>query len=277
MKLRADSFLVKGYSHAICEDYILHGNYSRGPYVILSDGCSSVPNTDVGARIICYAAQKYLHEAGKELIMPSRHDMVSKIMNRALISCEMLGIDKECLHATLLMMWGDGCGIQVHGWGDGACVIQYDDGTFEYLEVAFPNEMPKYPLYHVMPELERAYKQAAGESPTILSFDLKKKHGVLDGYFDNGLREHIVLDKVSTIKSISIMSDGITSFKDQVDLTKDVEDPKARAMELLQFKNTTGLFLQRRVNKMLKRWRRHDDPLDHYDDLSIGTIIMEGD
>lgn len=54
-----DSFLRTATIKEICQDYILSGT-DPFPYVIISDGCSSSKKSDVGARLLCYIARKYI-------------------------------------------------------------------------------------------------------------------------------------------------------------------------------------------------------------------------
>ncbi len=57
--INIDTFLKIGDQHKICEDYIIQGT-DQVPLLILSDGCSSSDNTEMGARILCYLAKQYL-------------------------------------------------------------------------------------------------------------------------------------------------------------------------------------------------------------------------
>ena len=280
MKFRSDIFLAQGYSHYVCEDYILYGNRPEGPYVILADGCSSAPNTDIGARLICLAAQKYMQALHGKL---NRKDMVQKVMNRALLSCESLGIESSCLHATLLVMHVEDNLVHVNGWGDGHAIITWQDGTSRDYSVSFQNEMPWYPLYHVTPHLMARYALLTDGKNPILSPDLliHIKTGLDGEYYRYETVDGLCLcfAEMEAVRSISIASDGLGSFLN-VDAKADGPmDPKGIAKELLAFKNTNGEFLKRRAGKTIKRYKMNTegDRYDHYDDLSIGTILVEPD
>ena len=55
--MKIDSAFQIGKTHDICEDFALTGTKnSIVPYTIVSDGCSSSPLTDVGSRILSFAA-----------------------------------------------------------------------------------------------------------------------------------------------------------------------------------------------------------------------------
>ena len=69
--MNADSAFRMGSTHAVCQDYAVASAWTAAahtdgaappprPYIILSDGCSSTPDTDVGARLLVKAAEPLL-------------------------------------------------------------------------------------------------------------------------------------------------------------------------------------------------------------------------
>ncbi len=52
--MNTDWFSSQGSQHRINQDYVLSGN----DYVILSDGCSMAPNSDIGARLLTHSAKQ---------------------------------------------------------------------------------------------------------------------------------------------------------------------------------------------------------------------------
>ena len=56
--MNANSAINIGATHSLCEDYVIA--QSEGHYVILSDCCSSSPDTDIGARLLVKAAENIL-------------------------------------------------------------------------------------------------------------------------------------------------------------------------------------------------------------------------
>ena len=74
MTIHIDHLLKKGKTHKICEDYIISG-YNPAPYIILSDGCSSSKNTDVGARVLCHVAKQYLENSKDSIISINKDSM----------------------------------------------------------------------------------------------------------------------------------------------------------------------------------------------------------
>lgn len=59
--MNSDCYFEIGHSHTICQDYALTGKINDVlSYAIISDGCSSSPLVDVGARLLAHSAKEYL-------------------------------------------------------------------------------------------------------------------------------------------------------------------------------------------------------------------------
>ena len=57
-----DSHFVKGSSHLVCQDYSSSGFTFNGiPYIIISDGCSTAKDSDVGARLLVRATEQAIN------------------------------------------------------------------------------------------------------------------------------------------------------------------------------------------------------------------------
>jgi len=55
--MNADSYFEIGSTHLVCQDYALSGLYKDMCYGIVSDGCSSAENSEIGAQILCHGAR----------------------------------------------------------------------------------------------------------------------------------------------------------------------------------------------------------------------------
>ncbi len=55
--METNSFYQIGKEHKVCEDYASCG-IEPFPYAILSDGCSTGKNTDIGSRILVSITKK---------------------------------------------------------------------------------------------------------------------------------------------------------------------------------------------------------------------------
>src|ERR1043166_8156900 len=90
--MNADATINIGSTHAICQDYAI----ARGRYVVLSDGCSSSPDTDIGARLLVKALDQSLSTATN---IEELHKESARI---ALGWASMLGLPAQSVDATLL-------------------------------------------------------------------------------------------------------------------------------------------------------------------------------
>src|ERR1017187_1833610 len=100
--MNCDHHFEIGNSHRICEDYALSGQTKEVTYVILSDGCSSGIDVDVGARLVALSARRTLFENGFEM----SYDTFGKVtlFNLDKIS-SYLSLHPLALDATLLVTW----------------------------------------------------------------------------------------------------------------------------------------------------------------------------
>lgn len=244
MKWNCDSYYEIGSSHRVCQDYAMHGD-SCG---VLSDGCSSAPDTDIGARLICRNAMMGYEQ------MP---------MGMLLKYSAMLGIPREALFATQLSI-----GFGEYEWtsdlfvtfgGDGFVIALSEQNEVEYLQVDFENNMPWYPVYH---EILRTDEEKERFKSTLSG----KYHGMqLD--VETGCDPVIYLDP-EKYKFAAICSDGFGTFAD-------ANGPIAvegLIRDLANIAVPSGEFIQRRI-RALKRgaWKDYF----HFDDFSIVAMVKE--
>lgn len=260
-----DTFLDIGSSHRTCEDYIIHGQTPL-PYIILSDGCSSSKNTEMGARLLCYLAKQFLTYRKNCISNVDYKDMGKWIIHNAEMSARQLGLSKACLDATLLISIFIGNKIVTFIYGDGVVIFKRGE-NFEITTVEYSNNMPYYLSYLIDEERNQIYHEKKNQKfltkisssteiaetkttfaydyPTIIEYDLE--------YNDVFL----------------VCSDGIESFIDHTGKKLDIKDT---IKEFTAFKNLKGMYLQRRLNAALKNMKKVD--VNHYDDLSVGSFIL---
>jgi len=267
--IQCDSFLTIGSQHKVCEDYILSGN-TPFPYVILSDGCSSSPNTDTGARILCQITERFLMKEWNYLNRINHHDMGMWILHNAEAVVKFLGMNMTCLDATLIIAYEVDDIIKIHTYGDGAIISMDENGDLQLESISYEGNAPYYLSYMLDSERHEIY----------LSEDHTKTYTTLR---DNGSgiteeREFDVEDEFIFHPDIDplifICSDGIESFTQKHNLLSKVEVIEL-AKRFSAFKNTKGEFLKRRMNKELKLLER--EGYTHFDDLSIGAFLYLGD
>ena len=255
MKSSTDSFLHIGKSHNICEDYIIHGPN----YVILSDGCSSSKNTDIGARILTLLARKYINTA-----IEYNFDIIwsvfgSHVINGAKSIICHLGIPSECLDATLIVLVQHQGKIRVFMYGDGNIIVIDDNGMLEYDTISFGLNAPYYLSYWINDKKKEDY---LNNSDTVKictdKYEIQKTapDEEISYTFD-----------ILPGRTILIASDGIESFlsPEKKSLAyQDVID------SLTAFKGIQGEFVKKRAKRQIKTWGK--EGITHYDDISIGGI-----
>lgn len=232
----SDSYFEIGSTHKVCQDYAAH----KDGFAVLSDGCSTSPNTDVGSRFIC------LNELLEE-----------PLPMKALISTAgLVGVPKEALFATKLHV-----SVTENGeWltpvidGDGYLLAVSNDGQIHLTLIEYPDNMPWYPVYAEIPTGRELF---VDRKPTVtaLAGDLTRVNPLF-----------LCTNQYSFL---AVCSDGLGTFK-----TKDgVPVPALEiAKGLVDVKVRGGKFMHRRIQS-LKRNAWAD--LHHEDDFAIAVLIGE--
>lgn len=266
--INIDTFLKIGDQHKICEDYIIQGS-DQVPLLILSDGCSSSDNTEMGARILCYLAKQYLFYRAGHLHDLDYYQMGNWIIYNAEMTCRHLGLLKGCLDATLIISYELDGTVYVYMYGDGAVITKNERGIIQADSIEFTNNAPYYLSYLIDEFRDEVYHSNKYEKVLYTTSSIEQS-----GLFVNNLSydEKVVL-KYSTreFPTIFICSDGIQSFIKKDPSQRDILDPHEVLPEMMAFKNTRGEFLKRRMKRALKDLDSQD--ITHYDDLSIGAFM----
>lgn len=233
MDVRVDAHFVIGRGHAVCQDYALAcASGSRG-IAVVCDGCSSSPDSDVGARLIGLAA-------ARELRAPAFDGR--RMLRRADAIRRALALPLPALDATLLTLQADDDGAVVHAWGDGVVVGRRRDGTLEAHRIEYPSHAPAYPAYALDPARREAYV-ASGWAQRIVDGDACKHAG-------DGLDPVRLAFPRDAYDRVAIASDGVTAVHDRDGAPIPVEDVVA---VLLRSSSTRGAFVQRRCRRFVGR------------------------
>lgn len=281
MKLHTDHHFVIGQTHLSagkpCQDHAISGvsGVSSAAYAVLSDGCSSGGNTDIGARLITVSTVKALRLMGEPFqVFDQTADQitdVSRVLARS--AANNLGLSQDDLLATQLVAVVDNEGKAfTHVQGDGAVAIVRQDGSALVSLYTWDLNMPWYPHY------ERGqFIQAHGgwDSPALCQTDFSfAPDGKLENMREisftakngvNGITSYLDVTNRNKISLIVLLSDGI-SLIDKMPVTEVMRS-------LLGFKSLSGEFVKRRLNRFIKDCRTTGvGPLD---DLSVAAIAIE--
>lgn len=285
--MNADSAFLIGATHAVCQDYAVAGNgtpderaivsnLQTDPYVILSDGCSSSPDTDIGARLLVKAAEQVLLKA-RAPTAQTLAESHQEAARRALRWAEMAGLRPQALDATLLTAHLSGDELIAGCSGDGVIVFQSCTGAIDAYSISYASGYPLYPAYAHQPE-----RQLALEDKTRCC-DKEVKHfrcvsateplRLEESWASSSLTEVFTVS-VADYKYAAVFSDGLHSFFStrQTQTTKRVEaiSMEEALCELIAFKNVRGAFVRRRLKRFVKDCQTKG--WQHLDDLSVGVL-----
>lgn len=263
--INIDTFLKIGDSHRVCEDYIVSGN-SPVPFLILSDGCSSSNNTEMGARILCHLAKQYLRYRVDYLHDLDYDKMGRWIIHNAELTARQLGLKLSCLDATLIVSYEIDGVVSVFMYGDGVVVAKNEKGDIQCDWVEFTNNAPYYLTYLIDEFRDEIYHANKNSKGMHQSIDWESDTIITEVAYDS----RIVLQySTNAHPTIFICSDGIQSFIKKDPSERDVLPMQDVLPDMMAFKNVKGEFLKRRLKRALKSLE--NDGIVHYDDLSIGA------
>ena len=265
--IQTDTFLKIGKTHLVCEDYIITGD-APVKYIILSDGCSSSKNTEMGARILCHLAKQYLLYRKDDYRFPALDydEMGAWIIHNAELTARQLGLNKTCLDATLIIAYECDGKYHIYMYGDGVVIIESKDKKLFAMEIEFTKNAPYYLSYRIDPErmdlfhkmeqdLLIKHPSRGDKDPLIYAYDYQTRFCYETYYFPR----------------ILICSDGATSFMQGTEPFPNLDVAK----EFLAFKSIKGEFLKRRLKRALKIY--DEAGVHHMDDLSVGAFLYEED
>lgn len=282
MKFSVDHHFVIGDDHAAqgkpCQDHALSACKDGIAVAVVSDGCSSGGETDMGARVLTFATLRAIlvhfcvtHALpGVEAVEEERALIESTTMN-------MLGLYRDDMLATSIATAVTDEGGFVYLAGDGVIAVTKRDGSIELLRFDWARNMPAYPHYRddqfaafiaaqggdsegELMSRERVIRYADGTETEAEMLGITLALGIrgVTLNFD----AHSIAEEIA---SIAVFTDGVTHI--------DGVDWKDAACELLSFKNTTGAFVKRRMNAALKKYRKEGkSPLD---DLAYAVISID--
>ena len=200
-RFHADAWYTTGDGHIVGQDYaIAHDGPGPQAIAIVSDGCSSSPDTDVGARLLARAALA----TGSERHSPCG----SAAIWRAAAASEPLGLPAHALDATLLVAHAHDETIEISVRGDGVLAARRRDGTVEIWVVTHPQGAPYYPSYALDPARHREYLKVYGDC-------VKIEHRARDGRWhtesSRGEGRRFTLERAA-YDLVLLASDGVLSF-----------------------------------------------------------------
>lgn len=271
--MHTDSCFLTGKSHQVCQDYALSGTKKDVPYAIVADGCSSSPNTDIGARLVSHALTQKLPISDKLRHREITPDII-QVIETARNATSLLGLPIECLDSTLLhceFIWSklnsapcdsprmsENCEyLSCMVIGDGIIAARLRSGGIEAWRIECKNNSPEYLSYMLDDNRHARFISQFGVDKTVIRRAVDKSlHEMPKADFAYRIWFSDAYDIVA------LMSDGIATF-DGMDWGEVVDN-------LMDFKNVTGSFVQRRMKRFVKECQ--EKGIHHYDDVAMAAI-----
>lgn len=286
--MNSDHAFVTGREHYVCEDYAASGRDRAGqPYVVVADGCSGSPDTDIGARLLVKSAELYLRDATDALEADDYH---RNTIWRALAAAEGLDLSPMCCDATLLTAKVVGDEFRVYVCGDGVVALKLRGEPFvlHAINYAVDHNAPPgtqnlqgYASYMARPDRYRQFL----DHPHHLEVETFYYVGGDGPQYESKISEQDRGEKFVTafggetkhFEWVALMSDGAQSFTRLAaagaGAAREIVPVIDAASGLLAFKGFNGKFVQRRVNRFEKDAAKLG--WAHEDDLSLGVIHFD--
>ena len=277
--MNADSAFVIGRSHAVCQDYAVAGsiqNRASASYTIVADGCSSSPDTDIGARLLVKATERLLRARG-ELTESGVSELYDDASAAALKQARLIGLSACAIDATLLTVLAFDGRVTAACYGDGTIALQSRGGDLDVYSISFEDSRPRYPSYAHQPQRRKVFDDLCGNSKRVSHLRFNARQGIID------LETRISLDAIelfaadaSDYEYAAVITDGVESFVRMAltETTRQVERVESEEIleDLLGFKSFCGAFAKRRLSRFLtechrKNWRNNDD-------LAVGAVYL---
>lgn len=289
MNINTDSHFVIGQLHVRqnkpCQDHAL--DYTDNGIVglaVLSDGCSSGGNTDIGARIMTASALRSI----KNRYFNPTADTIAASLKGAIM--ENMTYCKDALFATdndLLATCSYAVMTPIGGiinvTGDGCAVIKYTNGKIAVFSLEWRNNTPYYFIYNAVDcnnsfvnlhkSLDGGFTALATRRFTINASGKVDSDNTIYCSVDAGIDSKgfvIRHRELSDVECVAIFSDGVQDFQKGKTERIPVEQV---IYEMMSFKNYTGDFVKRRVSAALKKFAKDD--IHPADDFSMSAIHFD--
>lgn len=273
MTVALDSYYTIGKVHWYCQDYVCQG-WQPFPHVILADGCSASPNSDVGARLLALNARQELaryaqiSRDGPELA--TQHwGLGRRIIQRAARQARELDLNPEVLDATLLVAWCDGATVYVHLYGDGCIATRRADGELTVIEVEYAENAPYYLSYLLEPDRQVLYQEAVGNPESAQTIHYRSQAADVSSRKERFDTPVAFSFDLATFPTVAVATDGLHSFisaetGQRVDLLE-------VAQAMFDFGGLQGTFVMDRLQNTLIEFGNR--LLFNLDDLSVGAFV----
>jgi len=258
--MNSDHIIRIGKTHKLCQDYARCSNN----IVIVSDGCSSSPDSDFGARLITKIAENF---HSKYTLYGE--DFYQSIINKAHYLSLELELNQFALDATFLSIRNIEDKLIVDIVGDGYLIIKYKTNLVIY-HFEYPSNYPEYLSYKTNEVRMRNVKAININQPfKTTKYTISNETTVAENYILE--KNYIILDKTD-IEFCIVSTDGLGSFVHENNSSVDFISVGEKLTNIQFYK---GCFLQRSFNGLMKEFNKQK--INHFDDIGIAGFCLLGD
>jgi serine/threonine protein phosphatase PrpC len=279
--MNADSAFVIGKSHAVCQDYAIAGSM-RNPdgdlvsYAIVADGCSSSPDTDIGARLLAKAAERLIHGRPHTDALKSER-FYEQAAQRALDLARLTGLGSAAVDATLLAVYARGDRFIAACYGDGTIVLKSRAGEIDAYSITFAGNCPRYPSLALQPARLNAFQALEDNAKEVAHCRITPSGNKLFAQErTSAAAVEVVSGPIAEFEYALVMTDGIGSV---VELITEETGQRVEPVDLTtvvhalsDFKTPTGAFVQRRLSRFCDQC--HKQNRRNADDIAVAAIYL---
>jgi hypothetical protein len=267
--INSDNIFLIGKTHKICEDYSAIFEISGIPCLVISDGCSSSKNTDIGSRILTWSAKESLLSMFTARQINDAYDTIGeRTIRLARMTAQNLGVNKDSLDATLLVAYVKDGKIIICIYGDGIVFLEETSGIKTCDIIQFDNNTPYYLSYWDDPLRKKSFEiQCLFRSMKHLNKNLIDPQISIS----NPATPITYSLDVVKYKNIILSTDGVHSFISVNAGTENIFE--SEWLKIFDFKNYKGEFIKRRISKAVSEFSKAG--ISHSDDIGIAGFHID--
>lgn len=291
VRLSADHHFSIGQEHVTsgkpCQDHALSVTENTMACAVVSDGCSTGGETDMGARVLTFgsiAAIRAYHARHRGIVFSGdagEHGIITEVgaQQRIVLGTvrQALGLSRDDMLATCGYAFVTKHGGVIHLAGDGVIALKHQDGSMLMFRYDW-GKVPFYPQYREEADGAGYVREHGSLTALALTEESWSYSPLTQDFLSQGLVEWTVeegmrgISRLLTEEAINTNLDSVAVFTDGV-LRVGGVDWKEVIVTLLSFKTTTGAFAKRRMNRALKDFRTSGKgPMD---DIAYAVVHID--
>lgn len=276
MRYSLDNMFTIGWGHKVCQDYsciqLISLCNKLAPVILVSDGCSSSRDTDIGARLIARSALVnaglVLQATGNDRAVWGRYGQAIAVTLHTVAAT--LALPEEATDATLMYGIGNGKSFRIGFYGDGFAIIRNRAGETRVIEVRYESNAPRYLSYWLDKRRAARYAKEFPGQVVIRTFANTGAGFVFLNETRQDVCEPIAMTyPENELSLVMLATDGLGSF------TKAGVEPVPLLdilPEVIGFKGMAGEFLQRRITRMKSTLEKAG--IRHFDDIGLAACHL---